>query len=217
MQVWGNSLVVQWLRLGTYISGGTGSIPGWGTKIPYNTGQGKTRFFFLKCKRKYILNTARDFGWVVCLQFSSVQSLSCVRLCDPMNPACQASLSITKSRSLPKLCPSGQWCHPSISSSVVPFPSCPQCLLASGSFLTSQLFTSGGQSTRVSASASVLPMNTRDWCPLEWTSWISLHSKDSQESSPTLQFKSINFSVLSFLHSPTLTSIHDHWKNHSLD
>ena len=69
----------------------------------------------------------------------------------------------------------------------------------------------------VSASASVLPMNTQDLSPSGWTGWISLQSKDSQESSPTPQFKSINFSVLSFLQSPTVTSIHDHWKNHSLD
>ena len=117
----------------------------------------------------------------------------------------------------PNPCPSSQWCHPAISSSVVPFSSCPQSFSASGSFQMSQLFTWGDQSTGVSASASVLPMNTQGWYPLEWTGWISLQSKDSQESSPTPQFKSINSSVLSFLHSPTLTSIHDHWRNHSLD
>ena len=113
--------------------------------------------------------------------------------------------------------PSSQRCHPAISSSVIPFSSCPQSLPASESFLMSQLFAWGGQSTGVSASASVLPMNTQDWSPLEWTGWISLQSRNSQESSPTPQFKSINSSALSFLHSPTLTSIHDHWKNHSLD
>ena len=74
-------------------------------------------------------------------------------------------------------CPSSQWCHPAISSSVVPFSSCPQSLLASGSFPMSQLFAPGGQSIRVSASASVLPMNTQDWSPLGWTGWISLQSK----------------------------------------
>ena len=74
-------------------------------------------------------------------------------------------------------CPSSQWCHPAISSSVVPFSSCPQSLPASGSFPVSQLFTWGGQSVGVSASASVLPMNTQDWSPLEWTGWISLQSK----------------------------------------
>ena len=74
-------------------------------------------------------------------------------------------------------CPSSQWCHPAISSSVAPFSSCPQSLQASGSFPMSQLFTWGGQSTRFSASASVLPMNTQDWSPLRWTGWISLQSK----------------------------------------
>ena len=108
-------------------------------------------------------------------------------------------------------CPSGWWCHPTISFSVVPFSSCPQSLAASGSFPMSQLFARGGQSIGVSASASVLPMNIQDWSLLGWTGWISLQS--SQESSPTPQFKSINSSGLSFLHSPTLTSIHDHWTN----
>ena len=74
-------------------------------------------------------------------------------------------------------CPSNRWCHPAISSSVVSFSSCPQSLPASGCFPISQLFTSGGQSIGVSASASVLPMNTWDWSPLGWTGWISLHSK----------------------------------------
>ena len=74
-------------------------------------------------------------------------------------------------------CPSSQWCHPAISSSVVPFSSCPQSLPPSGSFPMSQLFTWGGQSTGVSALASVLPMNTQDRSPLGWTGWISLQSK----------------------------------------
>ena len=74
-------------------------------------------------------------------------------------------------------CPLSQWCHPTISSSVIPFSSCPQSLLASGSFPVSQLFTWGGQSIGVSASASVLPMNTQDWFPLGWTGRISLQSK----------------------------------------
>ena len=75
------------------------------------------------------------------------------------------------------LCPSSWWCHPTISSSVIPFSSCPQIFPASGFFLMSQLFTSGSQSIGVSASASVLPMNTQDWSPLGWTGWISLQSK----------------------------------------
>ena len=74
----------------------------------------------------------------------------------------------------PNSCPSNWWYHPAISSYVVPFFSCPQSHLASGSFPISQLFTWGGQSIGVSASASVLPMNTQDWFPLGWTGWISL-------------------------------------------
>ena len=104
-------------------------------------------------------------------------------------------------------CPLSWWCHPTTSCSVIPF-SCLQSFPASGSFLMSQLFTSGGQS--IGASSSVLPMNIQDWFPLGWTGLISLQSK---ESSPTSQFKSINFSALSFLYIPALTSIHDYWKN----
>ena len=77
----------------------------------------------------------------------------------------------------PNSCPLSWWCHPTISSSVVPFSSCPQSFPTSGSFPMSQLFASGSQSTGVSASASVLPMNTQDWSPLGWTGWISLQSK----------------------------------------
>ena len=77
----------------------------------------------------------------------------------------------------PNPCPLSQWCHPAISSSVVPFSSCSQSLPASGSFPISQLFTWGGQSIGVSASASVLPMDTQDWSPLGWTGWTSLQSK----------------------------------------
>jgi len=77
----------------------------------------------------------------------------------------------------PNSCPLNRWCHPTISSSVIPFSSCSQSFPASGSFQMSQLFASGGQSIRVSASTSVLPMNTQDWSPLGWTGWISLQSK----------------------------------------
>ena len=85
----------------------------------------------------------------------------------------------------PNPCPSSWWCHPTISSSDVPFSSCPQSFPASGSFQMSQLFSSGGQSTGVSASASVLPVNTQGWSPLRWTGWSSCSPRDSQESSPT--------------------------------
>ena len=114
-------------------------------------------------------------------------------------------------------CPSSQQCHPTISSSVIPFSSCLQSFPASGSFPMSQFFTSGGQSVGVSASASVLPMNIQDWFALGLTGLISFQSRDSQESFLIPQFKSINSSVLSFLYSPTRTSIHDYWKNHSFD
>ena len=80
-------------------------------------------------------------------------------------------------RAYPNSCPLSRWCHPTISSSVIPFPSCPQSFPASGSFQISQLFTWAGQSIGVSASVSVLPVNTQDWFPLEWTGWISLQSK----------------------------------------
>ena len=103
-------------------------------------------------------------------------------------------------------------CHPlsSFSSGLRSFP-------ASGSFQISQFFTSDGQNIGVSASTSVLPMNTQDWFPLGWTGWISLQSKGFSRVFSTPQFKSINSLALSFLCSLTLTSIHDHWKNHSLD
>ena len=77
----------------------------------------------------------------------------------------------------PNTCPLSQWCHPTISSSVIPFSSCPQSFPASGSFPMSQLFIWDGQTIGVSASASVLPMNTQDWSPLGWTGWISSQSK----------------------------------------
>ena len=107
--------------------------------------------------------------------FSSVAQ-SCLTLCNPWTAECQASLFITNSQSS-NSCPPSQWCHPNISCSVVPFSSCLQSFPASASFQMSQLFASGGQSTRVSASASVLSINNQDWFPLGWTGWISLQSK----------------------------------------
>ena len=105
-------------------------------------------------------------------QFSSVTQ-SCTTLCDPMNCSTPGLTPTVHQNS----CPSSWWCHPSISSSVMPFSSCPQSLLASESFPMTQLFAWGGQSIGVSALASVLPMTTQDWSPLEWTGWISLQSK----------------------------------------
>jgi len=112
-------------------------------------------------------------------------------------------------------CPLSWWCHPTISSSVIPF-SCLQSLPASGSFQMSRFFTSGGQSIGVSASASALPMNIQDWFPLRWTGLLSLQSKGlSRVFSNTTVQKHQFFGAQ--LYSPALTSIHDHWKNHSFD
>ena len=117
----------------------------------------------------------------------------------------------------PNPCPLSWWCHPTISSSVIPFSSCPQSFPALGYFPMSQLSASGGQ---------VLEFQLQHQS-FQWTPWTDLlqnglvgspcSPRDSQESSPTPQFKSIKSSALSFLYSPTLTSIHDHRKNHSLD
>ena len=113
-------------------------------------------------------------------------------------------------------CPSSQWCHTTISSSVVPFSSHLQSSPASGSFPISQFFTSGGQSIGVSASASVLQMNIQDWFPLGLTGWISLQPEGLKS---LLQHYSSKASVLlrSAFFIVQLTSIHDHWKNHSFD
>ena len=153
------------------------------------------------------------------VQFSSVQ-FSCSVVSDSLRPhesqharpPCPSPAPGVHSNS----CPSSQCCHPAISSSVIAFSSCPQSLPASESFLMSQLLAWGGQSIGVSASASVLPKITQDWSPSGWTG-SPCSPRDCQESFPTPQFKSINSSALSFLHSPTFTSIHDRWKNHSLD
>ena len=116
-------------------------------------------------------------------KFSSVAQ-SCPTLCDPMNRS-TPGLPRVHSNSRP----SSRWCHPAISSSVVPFSSCPQSIPASGSLPMSQLFAWSGQSTGVSALASFLPKNTQDLSPLEWTGWISLQSKGLSRvfSNTTLQ------------------------------
>ena len=116
-------------------------------------------------------------GMMLAPQFSSVQSLSRVRLfVTPWVAVTQASPSPTPGVHW-NSCPLSRWSHPAISSSVVPFSSCPQSLPASESFPMSQLFAWGGQSIGVSTSAKVLPKNTQDWFPLGWTGWISLQSK----------------------------------------
>ena len=143
---------------------------------------------------------------------SSIQSLSHVWLfATPRTAACQASLELASStpRVYANSCPLSQWCHPTVSSSVITFSSSLQSFPESGSFQMSQLFASCGQSIGVSASTSVLPTNTPGWSPLGWTGRSPCSPRDSKESSPKPQFKSINSSTLSFLYSPTLTSIHE--------
>ena len=150
----------------------------------------------------------------------SVQSLSRVRLsATPWTTACQVSCPSPTPRVYPNSCPLSQWCHLTISSSVIPFSSCFQSFPTSGSFQMSQLFASGGQNIGVSASTSV-PSNEHPGLisfRMDWLDGSPCSPRDSQESSPTPQCKSINSSVPIFLYSPTLTSIHDHWKNHSFD
>ena len=138
--------------------------------------------------------SSHAFPFFCFLQFSSVQLLSCVWLfATPWTAARQASLSITNSQSLLKPMSKSWWCHPTISSSVVPFSSCLQSFPASGSFLMSQFFASGGHRIGVSASASVLPMNIQDWFSLGWTGWIALQSKGL---SSLLQHHSLKASIL---------------------
>ena len=155
------------------------------------------------------------FPPTVQVQFSSVTQ-PCPTLCNLFATAAhQASLSITTSQSslsfmsIESVMPSSHLIL------CCPILLLPQSLPASESFPMSQLFAWGGQSTGVSALTSFPPKKSQGWLS-RWTGWISLQSRDSQESSPTPQFKSINSSALSFLHSPTLTSIHDHWKNLTL-
>ena len=111
-------------------------------------------------------------------------------------------------------CPLNRWCHPTISSSAIPFSFCFQSFLALGSFPMNHFFTSGGQSIGASISASTFQWLFRTDFLQDWLVWSPCCPRDSQESSSTPQFKSINSSVLSFLHGSTLTSIHDYWKNY---
>ena len=125
--------------------------------------------------------------------------------------ACQAPCPSPTPGACSNSCPLSRWCHPTISSSVILF-SCLHSFPASGSFPMSQFLTSGSQSIGALASASVLPMNIKDWFPLRLTGFIC-SPRDSQDSSPALLFEIINSWVFSFLYGPTLTSIHDYWKN----
>ena len=159
--------------------------------------------------------TMQAFEW-----FSSVQSSRSV-MSDSLwphglqhaRPPCPSPTARVYSNS----CPLNWWCHPTTSSSVVPFSSRLQSFPGSGFFPVSQYFTSGGQSIRVSASAWVLPMNIQDRFPLGLTGWITLQSKGLSRVFSNTTVQKHQFFTLSFLYSPTLTSIHDYWKNHSLD
>ena len=151
--------------------------------------------------------------------FSSVQISGSV-LCDSLQPDGLQHSRLPCSSSTPgayaNSCPSSRWFYPTISSSIIPFSSCPQSFPASVSFQMGQFFASNGQSIWVSASTSVLPMNIQDSSNLGWTSWISLQLKGiSRVFSNTTVQKHQFFGT--HLYSPTLTSKHVHWKSHSLD
>ena len=122
------------------------------------------------------VNELGEEHWHIYAQFSSVAQ-SCPTLCDPMDCSTWPPCPSPTHGVYPNSCPLSQWCHLAISSSVIPFFSCLQSFPASGSFQMSQLFASGGQSIGVSASGSVLPMNTQDWPHWQWTGWISLKFK----------------------------------------
>ena len=154
---------------------------------------------------------------------SSVQSLSCIWLfAAPWTAAFQASLSITnfwsflKFMSIELVMPLSWWCHPTISSFVVPFSSHLQSFSASGSFPMSQPFPSGGQSIGASASASVFPMNIQDWFPFGWTGWISLQSKGLSRVFSNTTVQKHQFFGAQLHYGPTLISIHDYRKTIAL-
>ena len=137
---------------------GQGSTPGWKTKILQAVWCSKKKYY-LDQSVQFSGSLVSDSLWPHGLQHSR-------HPCPlPVPRACSNS------------CPSSGWCHPTISSSVIPFSSCPQSLPASRSFPVSKFFASGGQSVGVSGSASVLPTNIKDWFPLGWTGYISLQSK----------------------------------------
>ena len=139
---------------------------------------------------------------------------SCLTLCNQIDCK-QASVSITNSRSLFKVMSSSRWCHPTISSSVVPLSSCLQSFPASGPFPVSWLFASSGWSIGASVSASVLP--NYDLFLLELTDLISLLSKGLSRVFSSTTIQSMNSLALSFIYGPTLTSVCDYWKNHTFD
>ena len=161
-------------------------------------------------KNWYPINTCQVKEW---RDICSVQSLSRVwLLVTKWTAHARAPYLSPTPRACSNFCPLSRWCHLILCH---PFSSCLLSFPASGSFLRSQFFTSGGQSIGVSVSACL--SNEYSGLISFRIDWFYLSPRDSQESSPTPQFKSINSSVLSILFSPTLTSIHDYWKSHSLD
>ena len=155
------------------------------------------------------------------LHYPSVSQFSCSVVSDSLwpnvlqhtRPPCPSPTPRAYSSS----CPLSQCCHPTISSSVFPFSSHLQSFPASGSFSMNQFFESGGQTIGVSPSTSVLPMNIQDWFPLGLTGWISLQFTGLSRVFSNTTVQKHQFFTLSSLYSPTLTSIHDYWKNHSFD
>ena len=166
------------------------------------------------------MRNLRQEGWVLATQVAIVviQSLSHVSLfATPWTAACQTFLSFTVSRSLLKL-----MSIESVMPSNHPVLCCPLLLMLSvfasiRVFSNEWLFASGGQNIGASASASVLPMNIQDWSPLEWTGWISLQSKGLSRVFSSTTVQNHRSETLSLLCGPSLTSIHDHWENHSFD
>ena len=158
------------------------------------------------------------FHCVLCVNCYRPVSQLCLTLCNPMD------LQDTMHPCLPpapKVCPTSCplhcWCHPPISSSDTLFSFCPQSFLASGTFPVSRLFASDDQNTGTSASPSILPASIQGWFPLKSTCLISLLSKNFHESSPEPQFEVINSLTFCLLCGPSLTTVHDHWEDHSLD
>ena len=150
------------------------------------------------------------------VRFSSVAQ-SCLTLCDPMGLQ-HSRLPCPSPKTLgacSNSCPLSQWCHPTISSSVVPFSSHLQSFPASGSFQMSQFFASGGQHVGVPTSASVLPVKIQDWFPLRSSGWISLQSKGLSRVFSNTTVQKHQFFGAQFLYGLALTSIHDYWKKHS--
>ena len=155
------------------------------------------------------------------LFYSSVSQFSCSVVSDSLWPHglqhARPPCPLPTPRVYPNPCPLNWWCHPTISSSVIPFSSCSQSFSASGSFQMSQIFASGGQNFGVSSSASVFPMNIQDWFLLGWTGWISLQSKGLSRVSSNTTVQKYQFFGAQLSSQSNSHTIHDYQKNHRLD